>query len=59
MLKVQVLLQQRVLGARTRRRLTEQRPVLGPDGLGLELRNLLRQLALSPLVRGLDWMSAP
>jgi hypothetical protein len=54
-LKVQVLLEQRVLGTRARSRLTHKGPVLGTDGLLLQLGNLHSQLALPPLVCRESW----
>jgi hypothetical protein len=50
-LEVEVLLEERVLRSGARRRLTHQRPVLGTDGLLLELSDLLGELALPLLVR--------
>lgn len=50
-LEVKVLLEERVFGSGARRRLTHQRPVLGSDGLLLELSDLLGELALPLLVR--------
>jgi hypothetical protein len=50
-LKVEVLLEKRVFRTGTGRSLTHKCPVLGTNGLALQLGNLVCQLALSPLVR--------